>query len=166
MPVTLPTSVFAAPQDALADLVSESSVFQSEGEFATAAAAKKRVYIDGVSGDLAIGGARRPFAVIADLKPQFNSKTGGHVSGTMQLQLFHGIAEENKDSSDNQGNVDSSFAFDNFSGDVVQDVIEGSLAAGKLYIRLINATASKFRSDVPDPENWIRQDFLVTFGLG
>ncbi|WP_166820516.1 hypothetical protein [Thalassoroseus pseudoceratinae] len=153
MPIN-PSGILSTPADKLAELVSESSTFQSWVSADDATEALDSVFIQArsASGD---GEYSRPFALI--YFEGFSNGLNRYANGTLYLLLEADVTEST--------HQDSAYEFTNQAGAIVAEVMAGSYAGGKLFIRSINSAVPPQRADFNESEDYIQQYYSIDYGL-
>lgn len=151
-----PTGIISLPIDALADLVSASSTFQTWVSAANQAAAKLRVYQGAVEGSE----YTRPFALVSTPEGlQFGGRHGGFASGSLNL-----IFEDDVDSADADDPTAALNSFANTVGAVLAEIDSASRGSGSLYVRGIESIAGPARSSRDSVEDMYQAWFRVDYG--
>lgn len=150
-----PSDILSTPADSLAELISESSTFQSWVSADDATEALDSIYIAArsASGE---GEYSRPFALI--YFEGFSHGLNRYANGTLYLLLESDVSEAT--------HQDATYEFTNQAGAIIGDVMAGSYASGKLFIRSINSAVAPQRADFNESEDYFQQYYAVEYGLG
>jgi hypothetical protein len=170
-----PSAAVAKPLDRLADMLAASDAWQSHCSAASATEARLRVHLEALDGSAAVRSAEeysddvvaaRPFAVVAladALDAERIANTGAKFlwSGAIYLDLETTVPDAYA-GDDSLG--DAMVWFHNLCGDILEDLADLAMDAGRLPIRGISLHDGPFRAErgaAGKEGDWVRAVFRI-----